>query len=97
MARLEQRESQGIEDIILDGDNEMLHYFHALLAAELADNAGWDLLVVLADEAGDREAKKQFKKRLHQEMEHLLFVRRVIKRLARRDVLGQTVTMPTWP
>jgi bacterioferritin (cytochrome b1) len=97
MARLEQRESKGIEDIILDGDNEAMHFFHALLAAELADNAGWDLLVEIADQAGDREAKKAFKKRLHQEMEHLLFVRRVIRRLARREVLGQTVSMPTWP
>ncbi len=97
MAQLEERESKGIEDIILDGDNEALHFFHALLAAELADNAGWDLLVELADQAGDRDAKKAFKKRLHQEMEHLLFVRRVIRRLARREVLGQTVSMPTWP
>jgi bacterioferritin (cytochrome b1) len=97
MARLEERESKGIEDIILDGDNEAAHFFHALLAAELADNAGRDLLVELADQAGDRDAKRAFKKRLHQEMEHLLFVRRVIRRLARREVLGQTVSMPTWP
>jgi bacterioferritin (cytochrome b1) len=97
MAQLEQRESQGIEDIILDGDNDAMHFFHALLAAELADNAGWDLLVELADRAGDRDARKAFKKRLHQEMEHLVFVRRVIRRLARRQVLGQDVAMPTWP
>jgi rubrerythrin len=97
MAALEVRESSGIADIITDGDNEPRHLFHALLAAELADNAGWDLLVELADEANDRDAKKQFKKRLREEEEHLVFARRVVRRLARRDVLGEDVTMPTWP
>ena len=97
MAELESRESKGIEEILLDGDNDIVHIFHALLAAELADNAGWDLLVQIADEAGDRDAKKQFKKRLHEEEEHLLFVRRVMERLARRVVLGESVEMPTSP
>jgi bacterioferritin (cytochrome b1) len=97
MSRLEARESKGIEDIVLDGDNDALHLFHALLAAELADNANWDLLVQIADQAGDRDAKKQFKKRLHEEMEHLVFIRRVIERLARRVILGESVEMPTWP
>ena len=97
MSELEARESKGVEDILLDGDNDILHIFHALLAAELADNAGWDLLVQIADEAGDRDAKKQFKKRLHEEEDHLLFVRRVIERLARRVILGESVEMPTSP
>ncbi|HEU4612003.1 MAG TPA: hypothetical protein VFS15_07990, partial [Kofleriaceae bacterium] len=65
--------------------------------AELADNAGWDLLVTLADEAGDRDAKKAFKKRLHAEEEHLIFVRRAVQKIARREVLGEQVSMPTWP
>jgi bacterioferritin (cytochrome b1) len=97
MSDLIKRESKGIEDVILDGDNEIVHNFHALLAAELVDNAGWDLLVELADEAGDRDAKKAFKKRLHEEEEHLIFMRRAIQKLARRDVLGEEVSMPTSP
>jgi rubrerythrin len=97
MSLLTVRESKGIEDIVLDGDNELSHLLHALLTAELADNAGWELLVVLADEAHDRDAKKAFKKRLHEEEEHLLFVRRAVQRLARRIVLGQDVSMPTAP
>jgi bacterioferritin (cytochrome b1) len=95
MAELVIRESRGIEDIILDGDNEVSHLLHALLTAELADNAGWDLLVNLADEAGDRDAKKEFKRRLHEEMDHLAFVRRAVQRLAQREVLGEAVSMPT--
>lgn len=97
MSQLETRESKGIEDIILDGDNEISHLFHALLTAELADNAGWDLLVQLADDAGDRDAKHEFKKRLHEEEEHLLLMRRAVERLARHEVLGEEVRMPTWP
>jgi bacterioferritin (cytochrome b1) len=97
LSELETRESKGIEEIIIDGDNDIMHNFHALLAAELADNAGWDLLVQLADEAGDREARRQFKKRLHEEEEHLVFVRRVIERLARRSILGEEVRLPTSP
>ena len=38
------------------------------------------------DEFGDSEAKKQFKKRLHEEEKHLLFVRRTLLELTKRDV-----------
>src|SRR5205814_4025454 len=78
-------ESQGIEHVI-QRDPRLPNDFHALLTAELADNAGWDLLVQLADEIGDREAKKQFKKRLREEEEHLLFVRETVLELTRKDV-----------
>jgi len=97
MAELVMRESKGIDDVVLDGDNDVFHLLHALLTAELADNAGWDLLVALADEAGDRDAKKAFKSRLHDEEEHLAFVRRAVERLARREVLGEEVALPTSP
>lgn len=97
MSELVKRESKGIEDVILDGDNDLSHLMHALLTAELADNAGWDLLVELAEEAGDREAKKAFKKRLHEEEDHLLLVQRAVERLACRSVLGQDVTLPASP
>jgi bacterioferritin (cytochrome b1) len=97
MSELVAREAKGIEDVILDGDNEIFHLFHALLTAELADNAGWELLVTLADEAGDREARRQFRQRLHDEEEHLVFVRRAVEGFARRQVLGEQVAMPTSP
>jgi rubrerythrin len=95
--QLIEKESRGIEAVILDGDPEIPHLFHALLVAELADNAGWDLLVELADEADDDKAKRAFKKRLHEEEEHLIFVRRAMERFAMREVLGQQVSMPTQP
>jgi bacterioferritin (cytochrome b1) len=95
--QLTAKESQGILAVILNGDPEIPHLFHALLVAELADNAGWDLLVELAEEADDDKAKRAFKKRLHEEEEHLIFVRRAMERFAREEVLGEQVAMPTQP
>jgi bacterioferritin (cytochrome b1) len=92
-SRLVTRESKGIEEVVMS-DAQLPHLFHALLAAELVDNAGWDLLVQLAEEAGDREAKREFKKRLHREEDHLLFVRNAMVKFSYRDVLGEEVKMP---
>jgi len=87
------RESQGIEKVVMS-DAKIPHLFHALLAAELVDNAGWDLLVALADEAKDRVAKRQFKQRLRQEAEHLVFLRRVVAELSGQEVLGKQADLP---
>jgi bacterioferritin (cytochrome b1) len=97
LALLVEIESSGIERVILDGDPNVTHLLHALYVAEMADNAGWDLLVELADEAGDRDAKKAFKKRLHEEEEHLVFMRRAVERLTRRNVLGEDIQLPSGP
>ena len=45
-------------------------------------------MVQLADEVGDREAKKEFKKRLHEEAQHLLFVRKAVEQFAKAEILG---------
>lgn len=90
---LVETESEGIERVIRR-DQSIAHDFHALLTAELADNAGWDLLVQLADEFGDRSAKKEFKKRLHEEEEHLLFARKVLLELTKKDVSRPVESLP---
>jgi bacterioferritin (cytochrome b1) len=97
LAKLVEQESSGIESVILEGTPEISHMLHALLVAELADNAGWDLLVDLASEAADEKAKREFKKRLHEEEDHLLFTRRAVERFARREVLHQDVSLPVSP
>jgi bacterioferritin (cytochrome b1) len=94
-SRLIKTESKGVEEVILKGDGQIPHLFHALLAGELVDNAGWDLLVEIADEADDSKAKREFKKRLHEEEEHLDFMRRAVEKLAFREVLGEEVSMPS--
>ncbi len=92
-SRLVTRESKGIEEVVMS-DAQLPHLFHALLAAELVDNAGWDLLVQIADEAGDREAKREFKKRLHEEEDHLLLMRKAMEKLSFQEVLGEDVKLP---
>ncbi len=93
-SRLVTRESKGIEEVVMS-DAELPHLFHALLAAELVDNAGWDLLAQIADEAGDHSAKRDFKKRLHEEEDHLLFVRRAVEKLSVAEVLGKAEKLPS--
>ena len=94
---LVETESSGIKAII-DGDYQLPHLFHALLLAELTDNAGWQLLLDLADRAGDDDAREQFKKRLHHEEEHVILMRDAVASFARKEVLGeQAVQFPTSP
>jgi bacterioferritin (cytochrome b1) len=96
LSELVTRESEGIEKVVMS-DPELPHLFHALLAAELVDNAGWDLLVQLADDAGDSEAKRSFKKRLREEEAHLTFLRRVMEKFSAQQVLNEQVRMPDSP
>ena len=93
-SRLVTRESRGIEEVVMS-DAELPHLLHALLAAELVDNAGWDLLAQIADEAGDREARREFKKRLHEEEDHLLFLRKAMEKLSFQEVLGRPEKLPS--
>lgn len=92
-ARLLPIEAMGIERLLLAEERPIMELLHALLAAELADNAGWDLLCELADEAGDREARRELKKRLREEEDHLFFVRETVARLAAAEVLGEELPM----
>lgn len=88
MSRLITLESKGLEQVVLNGDPNPSHVMHALLTAELVDNAGWQLLLELADEADDAEAREAFKQRLHEEEEHLIFTRRIVERSMRTALLG---------
>jgi bacterioferritin (cytochrome b1) len=97
MSELVTRESRGIADVILDGDNHLSHLFHALLTAELADRAGWELLLSLADQAQDRDTRRELKRRLAQEEQHVAFIRHVVESLAWRGVMRRRVTAPTSP
>jgi len=94
MSELETEESKGVVAVIVDGHQQVPHLLHALLAAELADNAGWELLVKLADDAGDRDAKRQFQRRLLDEVKHLAFLREAVVRATEIEVLGRDLEMP---
>lgn len=95
MSRLVAEEARGIEQVILRPDAQLPHLFHALMAAELVDNAGWDLLVSLAEEADDDEALDTFGLRLAEEEDHLEYLRQTMARYTESRVLGGALQLPT--
>jgi bacterioferritin (cytochrome b1) len=96
-SRLAATEARGIEQVILGEGVELHHLFHALMAAELVDNAGWDLLAVLAEEADDDEALDAFQIRQAEEEDHLEYLRETMARYAESQVLGGVLQLPTEP
>jgi rubrerythrin len=96
MANVTAREAAGIEKVVMK-DPQLPHLFHALLAAEHVDTAGWDLLLVLAAEAGDDAAEEEFRKRLEEEERHLAFLREALRTFSAHEVLGEELHSPTPP
>ena len=67
--------SMGIVQVLTDPRSSMAQCLQAMLTAELTDNAGWELLIKLADNLGYDEMKTEFETALSHEEEHLLQVR----------------------
>lgn len=67
--------SMGILQVVTDPRTSMAQCLQALLTAELTDNAGWELLIKLADSLGQDEMRAEFETALANEEEHLLNVR----------------------
>jgi bacterioferritin (cytochrome b1) len=93
LSELIERESRGVVEVVAD-DDQIPHIFHALLTAELVDDTGWKLLVHLADEADDEDARRELRNRAREEEQHLVFVRSVVAAFARRLVLGRSAHIP---
>lgn len=82
------RESKGFSEVI-ECDSELSHLFHALQTVELVDDTGWKLLLELADEAEDDEAREAIRTRAEEEERHVMLLRAVVTAFARTDVLGR--------
>ena len=67
--------SLGIMQVLTDPRSSMTHCLQAMLTAELTDNAGWELLIKLADNLGYPEVKAEFEVALEHEERHLLNVK----------------------
>jgi rubrerythrin len=67
--------SHGITMVIVDPRTTLLQSLEAILVAELADYACWEVLVELAQEAGEDDLTQQFKRAHATEQEHLQKVR----------------------
>jgi rubrerythrin len=67
--------SMGILQVVTDPRTTLAQCLNAMLMAELTDNAGWELLVELAEDAGETDLAGQFLGALAQEQEHLAIVK----------------------
>lgn len=68
-------ESAGLMQVVSDPQTSVNQSLHAILVAELADNAGWEELIALAEELGQGDMARQFEQALDEEREHLQQVR----------------------
>ena len=64
-------EGAGLMQAVTDPRTSVAQSLHALLVAELADDAGWELLVAMLREAGHEEMAGRFEHAIRQEAEHL--------------------------
>jgi len=67
--------SMGILQVVTDPRTTMPQCLSAMLTAELTDNAGWELLIELAENLGYDEMKLEFETALQHEERHLQNVR----------------------
>lgn len=67
--------STGLLQVVIDPRTSVTQCLQAMLTAELTDNAGWEMLIDLADDFGHPGLAKQFSGALENEQKHLLNVR----------------------
>jgi hypothetical protein len=67
--------SSGFMQVLTDPRTTLAQCLNTMLAVELADNAGWELLASLADDAGQNELAGRFLAALGQEQEHLAVIK----------------------
>jgi bacterioferritin (cytochrome b1) len=67
--------SSGLIQVVTDPRTTLAQSLNAVLTAELTDNAGWEILIQLATEAGEKEMVSEFSDALEDEQQHLEIVR----------------------
>ena len=67
--------SMGLIQVVTDPRTTLAQSLNAILTAELTDNAGWELLIQLAEQAGEAELAGRFLGALTQEQEHLVTIK----------------------
>jgi rubrerythrin len=79
-------ESMGLMQVLDDPRTTIPQSLHAVLVAELADHAGWELLIKLAEDMGQKDMAKQFHGALEEEEEHLTHVRNWVEESVRAEL-----------
>lgn len=72
-------EGMGLMQVLTDPKTTLAQALHAILVAELTDNAGWEELITLTEQAGNDDLVKRFAKARDEEREHLEKVQRWYK------------------
>jgi rubrerythrin len=78
-------QSSGFMQVLNDPRTTLAQCLNAMLAVELADNAGWELLANLADAAGESDLAGEFLGALAQEQQHLLIIKEWLTGLVCED------------
>lgn len=68
-------ESMGLIQVVTDPRTTVAQSLHAILAAELVDHAGWEMLVALAENQNQNAMLSEFHIALNEERSHLAQVR----------------------
>lgn len=67
--------SMGLIQVLTDPRTTIAQCLNAMLTAELTDNAGWELLIQLSEDADESELTGRFLAALNQEQGHLLTIK----------------------
>jgi hypothetical protein len=77
--------SLGLIQVLTDPRTSIAHSMEAILIAELADNDGWQLLILFAEKMGMDDMARDFRIALGEEDNHLMHVRQWYKQLVLED------------
>lgn len=77
--------AMGLIQVLTDPRTTLAQGLQALLTAELTDNAAWELLIELAEQAGHDELVPQFQKALASETEHEEKVRQWLRTMVMEE------------
>jgi rubrerythrin len=80
-------ESFGLMQVLTDPRTTFAQSLHAILIAEMADHAGWELLIALAGEHQQAALVTEFTAALNEEREHL----ELVQQWYQQSILGKTL------
>jgi ferritin-like metal-binding protein YciE len=77
--------SMGMIQVVTDPRTTLAQCLQALLSVELTDNACWELLIELADQAGHEELVPAFQQALASEQEHETLIRQWLRKMVMEE------------
>ncbi|TWO72872.1 ferritin-like domain-containing protein [Caenimonas sedimenti] len=83
--------TMGLMQVVTDPRTTLAQCFNAMLTAELTDNAGFELLIMLAEDAGESELAGKLLGAFTQEQEHLAVIKGWLAALVTRAAGTETV------